>query len=77
MQIPLLYGVQMNPFLLKGLTKWLSESHHERKSKKRKAGCLNSGMVKSRLAPEKLETGDCYGNGKGKRNKVFNSFGHM
>ena len=77
MQIPLLYGISNETFWFIGLIKWLSESHHERKSKKRKSGCFNSGMVKRRFAPEKLETNDCYGNAKGKLNKVFNSFSHM
>lgn len=34
-------------------------------------------MVKRCLAPEKLENSDCYGNAKGKLDKVFNSFSHM
>jgi len=34
--------------------------------KNEKAGCFSSGMVKRRLAPEKLENSDCYGNAKGK-----------
>ena len=45
--------------------------------KNEKAGCFSSEMITRRLPLEKPENSDCYGNAKGKLDKVFNSFSHM